>query len=754
MKILPTYTSFTIAAVCGLMLSAEMTVMAQSGRANEVIKDLTNKGQALEAAYTKMLEDVVSEIKSSAPDMNETHKDTLVAAVRALAEATNNLRSAELSVAGNQRVITGAGVKAAEADLKVAPVIVAAREEMLEWAKALPDSYEGSRDKAGQIRFAEGQVRNRIRDLERAPRNLAQAQNRYEQAKAAEAEVKAAHAEALAAYEKTLGEANQLLGAIGANGFLTSDQLDGKLALYKILSDGTPRGLAQFAQQSAEHERLLEQLFSSPRLMIQMVVARGALQGKYGEAAEIYAAIQKASPTASEGVLQRLAVAVSLTFAVPMNQDNMVAEPSAPEFIDPIQRYLSYEKWFLAGELDSEFETLSTWELTMTIDYNAPDEILAWGREMMRSFRPDLTEIDHINGRYIVSVNSEISYGSGDVKLDRDDRHRDQNILANGGICGRRASFGRFIMKSFGIPAVARLEPGHATSAHWTPDVWQTRFGGNWSGAGQITISMPSSRNDRTHGLNFLAITQARQHEEGFMQVLRAQWLGDLIGEPHSSLDRYTAHGLHGRGGRGSSPMLQEDIGAWYASSFIKQSLIIHHLKTQSPDFGVAATFNGYIDHPEYQASEEDRKIVLDSAGVITLPAAAAQLPEINLAKSGEMGTHVALRFMPSNLGGVQLHYGRYSLGTPFSYSFNVPQAGRYELTARLITPRPEESMVIEVNGASQVQMPMPHTTGLWGGSEPIVLELKQGENTLKFQQSWESAKGVTFRDFTLAPVN
>ena len=55
----------------------------------------------------------------------------------------------------------------------------------------------------------------------------------------------------------------------------------------------------------------------------------------------------------------------------------------------------------------------------------------------------------------------------------------------NGGVCGRRAFFGRFILQSFGIPTVARPQTGHASLVHWTPDGWVICLGGGWgSGLG------------------------------------------------------------------------------------------------------------------------------------------------------------------------------------------------------------------------------------------------------------------------------
>jgi len=182
------------------------------------------------------------------------------------------------------------------------------------------------------------------------------------------------------------------------NKFLASDALDAKLAKYVVLLEATPQGLAEFAQQGKEQAALVEKMLADADLMKQMLVADGAnakREGRgygpaqYGQAMKIYTDIQKASKKAATGVLQRLALAIGLEHAVPIGQANPTARTDAPETIDPVKRYLHYEKAYLDGELDPAFDRLSTWELRMVVNGDEPDETLAWGREMLRNYRPD-----------------------------------------------------------------------------------------------------------------------------------------------------------------------------------------------------------------------------------------------------------------------------------------------------------------------------------------------------------------------------
>ena len=276
------------------------------------------------------------------------------------------------------------------------------------------------------------------------------------------------------------------------NKFLASDALDAKFAKYVVLLEATPQGLAEFAQQGKEQAALVEKMLADADLMKQMLVADGAnakREGRgygpaqYGQAMKIYTDIQKASKKAASGVLQRLALAISLEHAVPIEQANPTAQTDAPDTIDPVKRYLHYEKAYLDGELDPAFERLSTWELRMVVNGDEPDETLAWGREMLRNYRPDHIYNSNYGWRYVSIVSSDVKYGSGDVKYDRPELQRYQNILMNGGVCGRRAFIGRFILRAFGIPTTARPSRGHAALAHWTPKGWVVNLGGGW-GAG------------------------------------------------------------------------------------------------------------------------------------------------------------------------------------------------------------------------------------------------------------------------------
>lgn len=259
--------------------------------------------------------------------------------------------------------------------------------------------------------------------------------------------------------------------------FLGNSELDDRLALFVVLHEATPKGLAEFAATSSDddisNETLVEQLLSNAELMKQMILADGAKAGKYGQAMKIYSEIKRERSmeqcpvTTVDGfdldekkrsapVLERLAIAIALEHAVPIKQENPKSCTSGNAEVDPVQRYLNYELAFLQGELDPSFCELSVWLLRMVVDGEEPDETIAWGRTMLRNFRPDHVLSKNEEWKYVGLVRSSIRYGSQHVKYDRDELQRYQNILMNGGVCGRRAFIGRFILRAFGIPTAGK----------------------------------------------------------------------------------------------------------------------------------------------------------------------------------------------------------------------------------------------------------------------------------------------------------
>ncbi|MCK4294051.1 MAG: hypothetical protein KAY65_12700 [Planctomycetes bacterium] len=704
--------------VLSLLAAVFMSISDASGarRAKQEIP-LTSAAEQLYKQYSDMRTALQAEIEKALPKVDEQQKAAYLKAreaekaaeahANATQEALNKNRG-HVGLLNHRKGWIGRATKG-----------VAEAKEKLKQAEAMTGD---TGEKAKAVKEAQEALAKIQENYDMAASELKKAQAAVDKAKLEEPkliqDLEAAKEVLAKAQAKTMKTVNEL----NLQPFLESDKLDAKLAQYQILAETTPPGLAEFAQQGKEQEKLIKKLLADDDLMIQMAVAGGAKGGKYGQAMKIYTDIQKASAKANNGTLQRLALGISLEHAVPIGQRNATGLTNAPKTVDPVKRYLHFEKAYLGGELDPGFTGLSVWDYRMVVNGEEPDEILAWGREMLRNYRPDHISTPDYRWRYVAAVRTEVRYGSQDNKYDKPELQFFQNILMNGGVCGRRAFFGRFILRAFGMPTTARPQRGHAALTHWTPDGWVVCLGGGW-GVGRTKYG-----ND----LDFLAHTQARMTEKPFEQVWRAQTVGTVLGEKK----------VFG--------FLSGDPDFWNGVALYRQRAIIEEAKAVTlaavgTDIGEANESKVKEKINAVTITEADRKIVVSKDGVITIPAAASSKPTNSTSK---------IKFMKTNLGGMQLHYNRLGKPEEFEYTFDAPKAGKYALTARVVTPSWKQHLMVTANGAAEpIDIALPFTVGMWDKTQPVEVSLVKGRNVLRFWRN-EPVKGLTIKDFTLRPVS
>ena len=708
----------TMTGICGTLIAMAIgtSTVSVAKRKAAAETPLTAAGQKLLERYTGMLTELKAEISKAVPAVDEQKQSAYLKAREAEKAAEARANAAQAALNKNRGAVgllrhrqgwigrATKGVAEAKEKLKQAEAMKGDKEER---AKALKEAQEALAKIQENYRMAASELKKSQAAVDKAKLEEPRLIKALDAAKEALARAQA----------NTLKAVNEL----NLEPFLASDKLDAKLAKYVVLFEATPRGLAEFAQQGKAEEALAEKLLADTDLMKQMVIADGAKNGKYGQAMRIYTDIQKASAKAKTGTLQRLALGISLEHVVPIAQRNPKAKTDAPATVDPVHRYLHYEKAFLDGELDPGFKGLSAWDYRMVVNGNEPDWTLAWGREMLRNYRPDHISTSDYRWRYVAAVRTEIRYGSQDNKYDKPELQFFQNILMNGGVCGRRAFFGRFMLRSFGIPTTARPQRGHAALAHWTPDGWVVCLGGGW-GAG------------RTHygkDVDFLASTQAREMEKAYLQVKRAQWVGDVLGEKRTF------------------GFLSGDPSLWNGVALYRQRAIIQEAKAVAlaavgEDIGEANESKKKDVVQAVTVTEADRKIVVGKDGVITIPAVACSKPTNSTAK---------IVFTKSCLGGMQLHYNRLGKPEQFEYTFAAPAAGKYALTARVVTPSWKQHLLVAANGAKEpTDIALPFTVGMWDKTQPVEVSLVKGRNVLRFSRN-EPVKGLTIKDFTLKPV-
>jgi hypothetical protein len=538
------------------------------------------------------------------------------------------------------------------------------------------------------------------------------------------AEVKANDELAAQLQTEAMESAGELLD--GLKPFLSSDALDSKLMRVAILAHATPRGLAEFAQQGPDKEKLLETLFTDEALMRQILEAGGANGGEYGEMMEVYTAILAKSERARErgSIFQRLALGTAIHMPWLMGKPESGIHGivhADSDGIDQVARYLHYEKAYLDGELDPAFKDMNTWECRFITNSEYSDEDLSWIRKMMRVYRPDIITMDDYQWRYVRFIKTDVPYCS--TTHDPSLGTRPQMEVALGGICGRRAFLGRLTTRAFGIPTRRSTQSGHAALSHWTPDGWVICLGAWWS----MAWCGPQG------GLDFLLDSQAREFEEDYQVVRRAQWLGDAFGEEDVDIRQFGKKG-----------------GFWDSLAFVKKQIIVKAAEVKALELvggmklGESDELIGDEVGKEIDIPEEFTTISTGSDGTITIPAVACYSPR----KSSDR-----ILFLKSWEEGYQLHYSR--LGQQpelFKYKVELPAEGEYELTCQAATVAPNIEVLVRVNREEPAPFAMPYSKGFWEPSKPIRLKLDEGRNVISVTARTPN-RGVSIKSWQLKPV-
>ena len=503
----------------------------------------------------------------------------------------------------------------------------------------------------------------------------------------------------------------------GVSEYLDSDRHQLQLARCALLHHATPHGLAVFAGRGQEEAALVDQLLSDDALALQIMEMGGAYEGKYGQAMQIYAAIQEASEQARDGFLQRFALGCALE-----HPDGNVQEEGKTAVELMVAMYLNYEQAYFAGHLDPAFDTLTDFEYRFIFPHRTVADV-AWMREMMRNFRPDHIAMDDYKWRYVRIVKTDIPYTSNVKRPVRPDLGltKIQDYFLEGGICGPRAFVGKLSTAAFGVPTRGARQTGHAAMSHWTPDGWTVCLGAWWS----------MNRWRGRTGLDFLLETKARKVPGEYHGVLRAQWLGDAF-------EQQPVHGMnYGVGG-----------GPWHALAFYKKIGIVEDAEIAEVEMTGAELAESNIEAtaepvPQIGIEEADRTIVVDENGVITIPIAACSSLE----------STDKVRFMEGIDGGVQVHYSLAGNRPELlRYTVQAPAAGSYELTAGVVTVAIGNEMLLRLNRRTMIEFEVPFTRGTWDQTAPVAIELKEGRNSLQFTLPAPN-KGLTIRDFRLQPV-
>jgi hypothetical protein len=486
----------------------------------------------------------------------------------------------------------------------------------------------------------------------------------------------------------------------------------------------------------------------SGELLRRFVEAGRPRRAEYGRAAQLYRQLTEAATIrgGSRGddgsrslrddgiddddaaaVCDRLAVAVALEFCC---DPDPIDQPVEHRRIDPVERYRHYRDAYLKGnELDPAFARLTSWEMRMAVNSDAPDAELQWGRDCLRNYRPDIAAMDDPQWRYCFIVRQDVDYKDPDWF--KPERSYDQ-ILSGGGECGPRAWYGRFICKAFGIPTWGVRQPGHAAMARWTTDgEWKTCLGAGFD------VSDWNGRCGDDFELEARARIRLKSDAAYLCRVIRLELLAQFYGESDKNL-RSTGE--------------PDASNPWFTLSMLQRRILAPSASAADrvPDPGWTADCEGTAP-----GRLEDALVLSDSQsisyradGSIVIPASSGTIDPTDSSK---------VVVMKSFSGGSQLFLGKdgeieYSLDrgkkAPASYlvSLQVCTVHRIQEPLRLIVSPDEEDIP-----ATVVSLPLPYTVGMWQETEPVEVEL--GTSTRITLKRQEPKFGAAVKYITLVPA-
>ena len=446
------------------------------------------------------------------------------------------------------------------------------------------------------------------------------------------------------------------------------------------------------------------------------------------EALTVWKQVFTADPESKDGMYLKMAIGMAIN---PPPAES--AYSKIP--ITPVGRYQYFKTADKNNELVKSFRGLSAWEYSKVFCNNGPtasDEEFTWGREMLRTFRPDFA----VEGKIDDIVSMVWRRGSPNPYTGM------QTMLQGGGKCGPRSFFGVFINQAFGIPSIGVGQPKHACIAYRAADpsaepqpgsVWKVVYGGGWA----------VSTCDGLKGPAFLEGVEARLNEEQFAQVEHLRWLASALisKEPAAEILAMAKRVATQKASRkvdldatGKAEEAEAEPGTVAASRFGTSKPVT---KPQGP---VVPLGGGKADQP-----------IPAKAGVIQVEAGDF------FATAGKPAWHglPSVLLLDSYGGGKQIYFQQQMQFQWVDYSIDVPATGTYAITMKAACIN--VGQLLEVCSGTNViaKVDIPLRFGLWTETQPVELKLAKGVQSLRLQTPVSVAeenhkRGIALKSFAL----
>jgi hypothetical protein len=468
----------------------------------------------------------------------------------------------------------------------------------------------------------------------------------------------------------------------------------------ELLARTGAKSVGDFAKAAPSNKEFLAWLMKNPAALEAYLGSDAPMGKKHAESLAVWKSIWQADPDSRDSLYLKLAIAASLEHPVPGKGWGGMGP------IEPLARYQHFKAAHRKHELSPIFDTLTVWELRMVVDCQACDDDMAWVREMLRTFRPDLLERP-------VRMVSEVQYATADYGPEP---RGFAKVLEVGGKCGPRAWFGRMICQAFGIPSVRATQPGHAAVGMKRPwdKQWVTVYGRGWD---------KTRTRDGEKGTDFTAEANARAHPDKYTAAIRLQWLASALTNAEQSKMVSTL---------AKTILLQMPKG-----------------KVAAPELQAEAESDESSEPATADAAQAGSK----SAGVAEAPIGVA--PGVLHFEAESCSSKSEASVHKCTAGGKQVNIPKRSKNSWVDYTVNAPEAGTYLIQVHVATPYSKQ--VIEVKSGTGVEqlgtIHLPNTKGLWQTTDPVEIQLNKGVQNVRLFAPFQRGLAIRWFELKRKPV-
>jgi len=392
--------------------------------------------------------------------------------------------------------------------------------------------------------------------------------------------------------------------------------------------------LGAYAKANPKNKAFVSWVMSNGRLMDEFLLTRTPTDmfNRNDNSWSINAAvlenwkkIYEAYPESRQCLYLRLAMATVLR---PPGTGN-AGVGMAKEQSTPLARFAHYLAAHKNRELVPSFNTLSAWEMTQVVSSGAADADLTWGRAVLRTWNPD-----YIKDENIVGLTGQMQYHGSQIPY-----NNMSCVLAGGGKCGPRSSFGVFICQAFGIPATGVAQPAHAATAYRDRNGnWQIALGRSWG------VSRLSDRGNMSGGEFLERVNERKSNAFGHVEHMR--WLAGALTD-------------------------KGQVAAVMAAGAALAEQDKDTVRKVWPEAGAeAALAVQLVSRPEPPVTVAPGVIHVNAGDFASIGGISGYGPGVGC---GDCYT-----------GGKQLHFGAMSQVAWVGYKINVPKTGIYELKAQM----------------------------------------------------------------------